>query len=240
MLDGNHMDWDLAIKRNSEALVEIVADLFAMLGLVALTDTVSRLPWSTYRAVLRVLRPAESALRRLIVVAARGVVVKPAVSGPRPAGAVKPRRGGTPRIPSFQLFDPQPRIVLPRRRTPRRAVPRIHMFNADGEFITIGPPLRPAASPAFRAPKSADGMVNAARLIRRLEALEAALVDLPRQAKRLVRWRMRQEKSESPSFKTPLRPGRPPGHRTRAVHQVDELLSECHWIARYAGMPDTS
>ena len=29
------MDWDLAIKRNSEALIEIVADLFAMLGLVA-------------------------------------------------------------------------------------------------------------------------------------------------------------------------------------------------------------
>jgi len=27
------MDWELAIKRNSEALVEIVADLFAMLGL---------------------------------------------------------------------------------------------------------------------------------------------------------------------------------------------------------------
>ena len=73
------MDWDLAIKRNSEALVEIVADLFAMLGLLllALTDTVSRLPWPTYRAVLRILRPAESALRRLIVIAARGLVVKP-------------------------------------------------------------------------------------------------------------------------------------------------------------------
>ena len=83
-------------------------------------------------------------------------------------------------------------------------------------------------------------MVNAARLIRRLKALEAALADLPHQAKRLVRWRMRQEKSENPSFKSPLRPGRPPGHRKRAVHEVDELLSECHWLARYAGMPDTS
>ena len=85
------MDWDLAIKRNSDVLVEIVADIFAMLGLVALTDTVSRLPRPLYRAVLRVLRPAESALRRLIVVAARGLVVAPAASRPRPA-AGSPRR----------------------------------------------------------------------------------------------------------------------------------------------------
>ena len=57
------MDWNLAIKRNSEVLVEIVEDLFAMLGLLG-EATVSRLPWPTYRAVLRVLRPAESALRQ--------------------------------------------------------------------------------------------------------------------------------------------------------------------------------
>jgi hypothetical protein len=60
------MDWDLAIKRNSEALAGIVETLFAMLGLVG-EATVARLPWPTYRAVLRVLRPAESAMRRLIV-----------------------------------------------------------------------------------------------------------------------------------------------------------------------------
>ena len=232
------MDWDLAVKRNSEALIEIVADLFAMLGLVALTDTVSRLPWPTYRAVLRVLRPAESALRRLIVVAARSVVVMPAVSRPRSAGAVKRSKSMHPRVSSFQLFDPQKRIMLPRRRTPKRPGPRIHMFNADNELVTVWPPPRPASIPT--PPPSADGMVNAARLIRRLEALESALQDLPRQAKRLVRWRMRQETSPNPSFKSPLRPGLPPGHRTRAVHEVDELLSECHWLARYAGMPDTS
>ena len=231
------MDWDHAIKRNSEVLAGIVETLFVMLGLVG-EATVSRLPWPTYRAVLRVLRPAESCLRRLIVVAARGLVVKPLVSRPRKAGPAKPRKKGILRVPSFQLFDPQPRIVLPRRRTSRRAVPRIHMFNADGEFITIGPPLRPVKAPA-RA-KSADGMVNAARIIRRLEALDAALADIPRQAKRLVRWRMREEKSENPSFKTPIRAGRPPGYRRRAVHLVDELLSECDWLAFRAAMPDTS
>ena len=232
------MDWDLAIKRNSDVLVEIVADLFAMLGLVALTDTVSRLPWPTYRAVLRILRPAESALRRLIVVAARGLVIAPAASRPRRAGAVKTRKKGTLCAACFQLFDPHQRIMLPRRRIPKRPGPRIHMFNADNQLVTIWPPPRPAAKPA--PPPSTDGMVSAARVIRRLEALEAALADLPRQAKRLVRWRMRQETSPNPSFKTPLRSGRPPGYRRRAVHQVDELLSECQWLAHYTATADTS
>ena len=192
------MDWDQAVKRNSEVLIEIVAILFAMLGLVG-EATVSRLPWPTYRAVLRVLRPAECALRRLIVVAARGLVVKPALSRPRPAGAVKPRKGLHSRVSSFQLFDPQKRIVLPRRRTPKRPGPRIHMFNADNELVTVWPPPRPASK--LVPPPSADGMVNAARVIRRLEALESALADLPRQAQRLVRWRMRQEKSKTPVSK---------------------------------------
>ena len=236
------MDLNLAIKRNSEALVEIVADLFAMLGLVG-EAAVARLPWPTYRAVLRVLRPAESALRRLIVVAARGLVVVPAVSRPRPAGATKTRKElhPRPRSTSFQLFDPQKRIMLPRRMTPKRPGPRIHMFNADNELVTVWPPPRPAPSPASRpAPADDDGMVNARRLIRRLEALEAALADLPRQARRLARWRMRQEKSPNPSFKSPLRPGYPPGHRKRKVHEIDDLLSECNWLACHAEMHDTS
>ncbi len=233
------MDWDLAIKRNSEALVEIVADLFDRLGLVG-EETVSRIAWPAYRAVLRVLRPAESAVRRLIVVAARGLVVKPAIARPRAAGAKRPRKGGISRVPLFQLFEPHPRIMRPRRRAPRRPGPRIHMFNADGEFITIGPPLQPAETPAPARTKSADGLVNATRLIRRLEALEAALADLPRQANRLARWRMRQAASPDPSFKRPLRPGRPPGYRRRKTHEVDDLLSECDWLAFRAAMTDTS
>ena len=65
------MDWARAIERNSEALVGIVEALFTMLGLVG-SATVSRIPQPLHNAVLRVLRPAESAMRRLIVIAARG------------------------------------------------------------------------------------------------------------------------------------------------------------------------
>ncbi|MBZ0262866.1 MAG: hypothetical protein K8F90_19950, partial [Hyphomicrobiales bacterium] len=79
------MDWDLVIKRKSEALDAVVAGLFAMLEL-SCEATVSRLPRAVYFAVLRVLRPAESAVRRLIVIAARGLVVKVAPSRPMPKG----------------------------------------------------------------------------------------------------------------------------------------------------------
>ena len=65
------MDWDLAIKRNSEALKGIIEVLFAMLGLAG-DVRLERIPSSVYRAVLCVLHPAESAVRRLIVIAARG------------------------------------------------------------------------------------------------------------------------------------------------------------------------
>ena len=87
------MDWDLAIKRNSEALKGIIAALFAMLGLDG-DATVSRIS-ALHRAVLRVLRPAESAVRRLIVIAARGLVVKVAPSRPMPKG-LKIGKGSTP------------------------------------------------------------------------------------------------------------------------------------------------
>ena len=85
------MDWARAIERNSEALKGIVAELFAMLGLDGVAP-VGRIPQPLHRAVLRVLWPAESAMRRLIVIAARGLVVKLAasrpISRPMPAGPI--------------------------------------------------------------------------------------------------------------------------------------------------------
>ena len=78
--------WDLAIKRNREALKGIIETLFAMLGLVG-EATVSRIPKPLHSAVLLVLRPAESAVRRLIVIAARGVVVKVAPIAAHAQGA---------------------------------------------------------------------------------------------------------------------------------------------------------
>jgi hypothetical protein len=226
----NTMDWARAIERNSEALKGIVEALFAMLGLAG-EAAVSRIPQPLHRAVLRVLWPAESAVRRLVVIVARGLVVKLAPSRPMPAGAIG--KGGHSR-PSFQLFDPRKNFAELRqhRRKYTRNPPRIHFFPYDT--------LSPARPLAADVPPPPDGLVNAERLTRRLQALKLALEDLPRQARRLARWRVRREAMPSPKFTSPLRPGPPPGHRRKPVHQIDEVLAECHWLAWDAMKPDTS
>jgi hypothetical protein len=230
------MDWGLAIKRNSEALKGIIAALFAMLGL---TDdaTISRLPRSVHSAVLGVLRPAESAMRRLIVIAARGIVVKLAHFRPMPKGHII-GKGGAPRS-SFQLFDPRKNFPELRQHRVKYAKnpPRIHFFGPDPQVAALWPAPQPAVVPT---PPPSDGLVNAERLVRRLNSLKSALNDLPRQARRLARWRIRRETMPSAKFKSPLRPGSPPGHRKRPIHEVDEILADCHWLAWDAMKTDTS
>ena len=108
------MDWPLAISRNRDALRSIVAALFAMTGMVK-GGMLTTLPRNLYLMTLAILRPAESAVRRLIVIAAQGLA---------PSRAVSRKPGGWPDLPTcggdvgaadregragrkaFQLFDP--------------------------------------------------------------------------------------------------------------------------------------
>jgi hypothetical protein len=98
------------------------------------------------------------------------------------------------------------------------------------------PRPRPAVVPA----PPPDGLVNAARLSRRLQALKLALEDLPRQARRMARWRVRRAAMPGHVFRSPLRPGQPPGRRKRHIHPIDEILADCHALAWEAMKPDTS
>ena len=230
------MDWDLAIKRNSEALNGIVEALFAMLGLAG-SDMMERIPKSLHRAVLRILRPAESAVRRLIVIAARGLVVKVTPWRAMPKGQIIGKGVGS-RLPSFRLCDTRKDIPELRQHRVQYAKhpPRILFFGDDSRVDSLWSVPESAAAPA----PEPDGLVNAARLSRRLQALKLALDDLPRQARRMARWRVRREAAKAPKFKSPLRPGPPPGHRKRQIHEVDKILANCHWLAWDAMKPNTS
>jgi len=237
------MDWDLAIKRNSKALKAIIEVLFALLGLDG-TEAASRIPRSLHSAVLAVLRPAESAVRRLIVIAARGVVVKLAPSRPMPERAKPPapqgKGGGAPRSPAFPLFDPRKRFKFARGPRGKRVMPRIRFIEYDPRVVALWPKPRPVVEP----PPPPDGLASATRLHRRLQAVKLALDDLPRQARRLVR--LQERRAAKPDlaldvkFKPPLRPGRPPGYRKKPIHEVDEILTACDWLACEAMKPDTS
>ena len=239
------MDWDLAIERHRVPLLGHVMGLFVMIGLTE-GGTVERLSKPLYRKVLRVLRTAESAVRRLIFVAARNIVVEPPAKrtarAERCAGNGKDNGNGQgegkrKRRVLFRLFDPPKRFrkVLGRWPKPRQVVPRVHFFGYDPRIPEF---LRQQLQPAPPAPVVEekaivdDDTVNARHLCRRLFAIVDALEDIPRQAMRLARWRARPIEERRPPRATPLRTGRPPGHRQRHIHEVDEILKECHWLAR--------
>jgi hypothetical protein len=236
------MNWDLAIERNREPLLRIIAGLFAMIGLSE-GAAIDRLARPLYRSVLLVLRPAEAAVRRLIVVAARGLVVKPSPERQAPKDLKISRKGqgqGQGRL-SFRLFDPRKRFDAEgrpiRRRRPPRVQPRIRVIDFDPRSPLYRSP--PPAPPA-PAPKK-DDTVNAQPLCRRLLAIKLALDDLPRQAQRLARWRSRPVAARRPRLTSPLRPGAPPGRRKRPTHEVHEILKECHWLAHNVpAIPNTS
>jgi hypothetical protein len=194
------------------------------------------LPRHLRLAILRLLRPAEAAARRLIIASARGLVVAlppPRKSRPKPvnpepllrrfgiAVVMSPadlvrhdvaRRAAVIRAArplSMPLFDPLRRSFRARRRTvPAHAAPRILFPGVTQPFPLPPPP-----------PPSPDDPIDATRLGLRLAALAAALDDLPGQAKRFARWKARHDASDvqkSPGRSkrvSPLKSGRPPGGR---------------------------
>ena len=214
------MDWERAIDINRAALIRIVAALIALVGLSA------RIHRPLHRAALRVLRPAESAVRRLIVIAARDIVVTLRAARPMPAGLAFAGAGGGMR---FQLYDDRKRFGPARTSS---TGPRL--------FISTASPLIPLFRPAPAAEPEPDGLVTAARLRCRLAAIKLALEDLGAQAVRQARWQARRGRMANPKFRTPLRPGLPPGHRAPPEDDVDWTLSECHALAQEALKEDSS
>ncbi|GAB4362430.1 MAG: hypothetical protein Kow0026_26190 [Oricola sp.] len=228
------MNWQLAIARNRDALLRIVAALFAIAGLDD-REAAATLPRFVHNHVLRVLRPAESAVRRLVMIAARGLSVTveagPTGNAPASRGGASPAAAARP----FPITDPLPDLSFrPFRRRPR-GFPRISIIGVT----------EPCPIPAGWIP-APDDPLDASGIRRRLRVLKDTLDDLDRHAKRFARWKARrdlrfQRKDRRRGRYSPLRPGRPPGHRKRPVHEVDDVLRECHSLALHAlRSPDTS
>lgn len=212
-----------ALERNRDELLRVASRLFALIR-APRGGMREVLPRRLYFHVLRILRPAESALRRLVMLQEMQLEIPvPACgdAGPaKPAGktaAGRQRTAEPARTPAFQLFDP------------------FKPFPADpwGDGEDHGD-----RAPDFgRATALSDEPVNATQLCRRLRALIDALEDIPAQARRLARWRIHRIR---PRRYSPLRPGHPPGHRKRPSHDVDEILRECRFILKWAQSPPGS
>jgi hypothetical protein len=233
------MDWPLIVERNRERLLAVLAPLFAVLGF---DPRRAALPRHLYRALLITLRPAESAVRRLIIIAARGLVVKLGASCGFPAGlGLKLRLAldkDAERIPAFCLIDPL-----------KRFAPEGFEWAKKWEKIQILPRISVPGlfDPVFedRFIPMRDDPLECAALRRRLLALKEALENLPRQARRLARWKARRDlarqSAPKPGRLSPFRPGFAPGYHRHEREEIDVILGDCHYFAVEAWKgPDTS
>ena len=99
------MDWELAIRRNRDDLLKIIAMIFMTIGLMP-GAVVATLPRRVYYAAMRILRPAESAVRRVIFMGMRGIDACRSMSrvpSPRPARAIKAARAVREARPRLSL-----------------------------------------------------------------------------------------------------------------------------------------
>lgn len=190
------------------------------MDLLAVRGGAGRLPLVVYQVIARILYRAESAVRRLIVVAARGLEVPLSVSRPMPPGLIIAGKGSRA---VFQLFDARKSfsdleaaqaITGPRIRSVDEADPR-SLF------------LAKFATPAESFVSDSETL----RLRNRLDAVQRALRHLSREAKRMARWMKRRAAMVAPPFTSPLRPGRAPGHRKQSRDEIDLVLAECHGLA---------
>lgn len=232
--------WTQVIDRNRPILLRIVATLCAMAGMTD-DQTPGTLPRHRYNAVRRILRTAESAMRRLIVIAARRIADIPppvgvfmyGVGGDRPgrapaAGAAKGDVAVA--VPPFPLTDPVKRFSFDRRSPKPKTFPRITV-------IGLSEP-RPVPDGWYLLP---DDEIDARPLCRRILSMQRALGDIGAEARRLARLQQRRDRAAaSTTRRSPIRLGPPPGRRARQIHEVDAVLADLHWLARDALAHDSS
>jgi hypothetical protein len=233
------MGWDEIIEGNRQRILAAIAPLLAVLGF----DPKRRgeMPRHFYNVFIILLRPAESAVRRLIIMAARGIIVKLAASRAFPAALklrLAEKDADEERIPAFCLIDPLKRFAPDgfewskewgKDRSKEQALPRISVPGLIDPVFAEPAPIA-----------SRDDPIDTEALVRRIRALKAALDNLPRHARQLARWKARRG-MKTISRMSPFRPGFAPGFYRTNTREIDAILSDCHYFARQAwDKPDTS
>ena len=219
------MNWDAAIEINRSALLRLLTVMFAAVG-CEVSGSVDVVKQRTRLMVLRLLGPAESALRRIILLRARAMADAEYTPGPK-QGKRSTRKGSRSKSVAFPLFDPRKKQRRKGRKHPKGPGPRISFF--DG----TDPPF--SREPETPKP-GLDDAVSAESLCQRLNAFARALGDLDKQAKRLKRAEARRRLSKRLSGQGVLRINTAPGHRKKGRSddevEVDAILKECQTLAR--------
>ena len=201
-----------ATAKRSRASVEA---LFAMLGLDGDghggADSAAPPPRRAARAPARRIRRAAPYRHR----------------GPRPCGEAcclasdahaggsqSGRAAGTPLPPSSSSIRGKTSQSCASAAESSRGIPRASI---SSDLIPGWQPCGQRRPPVADPAPPPDGLVNAERLTRRLQALKLALEDLPRQARRLARWRVRRESTP----KSEVQVAAPAGPSSRLPQEAD-------------------
>ena len=249
------MDWTLALERNQDILRRSVAWLFTWLAL-DVGGSVDELSLHQKRTAYFVLRPAESALRRLVYAAmfALAIVAPPMAKRAATSARSEKKKGVLKRERSFlfRLTDPPQNFDLEPDKPKYVAGPGPSITNlwcadslAQRQALFVQQQAYEEKKRRLR-----EAGISAKGLCRRLNAMMGALDDLEGQALRMAklgaRMKRRFEKTGTPHLR-PIRRGRPPGFRQVPIdrrHEVDDALKECHQLANLAEIdfspPDTS
>ena len=244
------MDWNRAIEENRAALMRILALLVSMTGLAGpaqafaflRNEAASYEPHSIGRLrhtnILRLLRPMEVAVRRLVIIAARGLVGKLPACKPKKK---QPKRKPATRHVSLPLIEPNKPFRLNVERKPKQPKPspgpRIRFFDAS-PLVPIFQPRPKRRPPVYR------DRITTARLMWRMVAIARVLENIPRKAQHLANWRARRDALGNSARRfSPVRPGPAPySHPSRARrHEIHDIAINLHSLAHWAWQPpDTS
>lgn len=222
------MDWAGAAELNRVVLLRIVTALFTLariapgerpeLDPAAGSDVwMTALPRYVYRMVMLILEPAEAAMRRLLIIAAKGYGLQMTPRPSRAAPVIVAGDGGFSRVPGFSMFDPM-KTFEDHWRTELQGVERLPFPGQLPEPQRFSP-------------------VNAIALWHRINALHAVVTNLRKSAQRYARWKARQEfvyvsGGKARRRSSLMRPGPAPGWRRKPVREIDAVLRECHMLAR--------
>jgi hypothetical protein len=201
---GAGVDYDRAILREERKLYRVFLSLSAMADLYTDGRIAVPLTRAARNAILRLLRPAEAALCRLIVLVMHNMFAREgrsAPSWPEAGFSHSKLHQLARRMPSFsagrsllgiQFPKPSQRSSL----TGPRIVQPFDSTSAPFLMRRLRDVPKPVSrfptprTPSTHARQSPEDPVSARALLKRICALRHALQNLPYQARRLARWQM--------------------------------------------------
>ncbi|MEL7429518.1 MAG: hypothetical protein AAFN43_05925, partial [Pseudomonadota bacterium] len=146
-------------------------------------------------------------------------------------------------LPKFNLIDPRPALVMTWVEEDEGAdtTPFLILSLSKDEEAHGEQTLRQAQGEGIAF--DANSSISAPALLARLQALDHALNNLPKEARGMAREIEKRKRLRSLPLDPdkplrgawadpPIRVGKPPGHRDRGDHEVDHILQECHGLFR--------